>query len=229
MNRINNIKSIKDILYRDGRIYKLNVEEKLQNLVNYFMNKCLLVCGNNTYEIIECEVYLTDGDYKEHEDVYTHGASEQLDFGKWYDHGSGLDITIGNDGENGQQIKGGILIRGIYKRDSNELGKFISGPLNVKKEFFSNLGTIIEPVPSLHLQEKEKSENATIYRGRRVGLNKNKSIEFYKKPYRFITRIEKGHSFKDKEIFFQDVFDSNQITEPKEIIELLTYTPKFLK
>ena len=76
-----------------------------------FTNYKLLV-NDSEYRLIDIEFYYFAPVV--FEDVYVHKINpHQLQKGKWYFHGSGVDLTIGN-GEN----HGGILIRGIAKISS---------------------------------------------------------------------------------------------------------------
>jgi hypothetical protein len=101
-----------------------------------------------TYRIKELEVYY-------HDKTITRPLRslfiEQLFAGKWYFNGAGLDITFG-DYE--KKIYGGILIRGIMKFGENP--RYISGPSNVLKEIFSNIGNIVTGKGTICLRELNK-------------------------------------------------------------------------
>jgi hypothetical protein len=99
------------------------------------------------YRLIDLEFYY----YAEsvHEDVYAHQHETQLESGKWYFHGSGIDITFGN----GKHFSG-ILIRAIAKISSKGqksnyfIEKEIHGPLNVKTEICRNLHGVFDDEPN---------------------------------------------------------------------------------
>ena len=111
------ITDLKEFLYgKEGTAF--SPEEKFEIIANNYMNYKTLNYCNNEYRIVECEFYYNDKNA--HADIYTHGSDEQYTCGKWYDHYSGLDITIGN---NELGICGGILIRGIYSKKINDFIK----------------------------------------------------------------------------------------------------------
>lgn len=80
-----------------------------RRIAQVLMNDYKLQVNDNAFRITECEFYFHDN--RDHSDVYTHLHERQKNsFGEWYFHGSGLDITLAQEG--GQ---GGILIRSMVE------------------------------------------------------------------------------------------------------------------
>ena len=119
---------------------KERVEESFFSVASRLMSDFQLVVNEHRYRLLDIEFYYyAPGIF---EDVYAHRHEAQLQTGKWYFHGSGIDITFGNG-----ECHGGILIRAIGKLtgegygDRNGIYKEIHGPLKVKTELFSNMGS----------------------------------------------------------------------------------------
>lgn len=120
--------------------------------------------------------------------------------GKWYFHGSGIDITFGNG-----KSYGGILIRGIAKISCNGdssptrncIQKEIHGPLNVKTEIFSSLNGAFERRANFfHLEDISMERMGAgmvvppyIVKTNRIGLNPSKDNQeqsFCNGKYRYV-------------------------------------------
>lgn len=162
-----------------------------------FCNYQLVVNDRHYYRLIDIEFYYyAPGIF---EDVYAHKHDAQLSNGKWYFHGSGIDITFGNG-----ECHGGILIRGIAsvrgegKADHMGLFKQIHGPLNVKTELFSSMhGAFEKKANYLYLTDVSQERMGAnmilpqhIIRTNRIGLNKSKDAadqSFYNGKYRYVT------------------------------------------
>lgn len=193
------------------------LENKFASLTHYLMNYLCLAVGQNAYRIIELEIYYHDKD--KHADPYVHCATEQLFAGNWYFNGAGLDITFGNY-EN--KIYGGILIRGLMKLGKNP--RYISGPSNVLKEIFSNLGNVVSGDHSICLREPNDGliKKTKPLQSVRIGLTKkNEDLEnYYDKKYRYIAELNLQHKFKDKEKVVRQLLSENKITkeQAKEIM-----------
>lgn len=141
--------------------------------------------GNNQFRITEIEFYF----YAEnHKDVFTHCNILQKKMGYWYFHGSGVDITFGNE-----NIYASFLIRGVKNIGNNS---YISGPLNVMKEIFESLSPVSN-ISKLGIEYSE-TEHKIIAKCTRIGLKISKSSDFFQKKYRYITCIEPTHKFKEK-------------------------------
>lgn len=173
-----------------------NIEDRFDAIADYLMNYLCFDVGRLAYRIIEVEIYYYNKVI--HPDPYVHCAKEQLSTGEWYFNGFGLDITFG---DKNNDIYGGILIRGIKKLHKTE--EYISGPSNVLKEIFSNLGGICGVGLGLCLREFVSDEvvNMKPIKTSRIGLVKKMedSDNYHKKQYRYLVEINLQHKFKEKE------------------------------
>lgn len=99
-----------------------NSDTKFDELAEYIFNHCCLEVENskNIFHFSDIEFYYESPN---HQDKFRHNADEQISRGEIYWHPSGIDITIGN----GEEIKGGILIRGILEMPSQKP----TGPQNI--------------------------------------------------------------------------------------------------
>lgn len=174
----------------DFSIDKGKVDEGFQRIANDLLNNWVLKVEDALYRITEIEFYYKKGEF--HNDSYIHGHELQKQKGKWYFHGSGIDLTFG-DGE----AYGGILIRGICKVNDKKI-KYCYGPLNCILEIFSNLSSIYKPeisfclIPETEgLFKKEKPIRAP-----RVGLNPEKDSVMFNKYYRFLVMPKQKHADK---------------------------------
>lgn len=161
-----------------------------------FHNYQLVVNEQQYYRLIDIEFYYyAPGSF---EDVYAHKHEAQLEMGKWYFHGSGIDITFGNG-----QCHGGILIRGIASvrgegfADHKGIYKQIHGPLNVKTEIFSNMRSAFDKEANyLYLQDVSLDRMGAnmvipeyIVRTNRIGLNPSRDAvdeSFCNGKYRYV-------------------------------------------
>jgi len=167
------------------------IDDDFQRIANDILNNWVLKVEDALYRITELEFYYRD-DGKKHDDSYIHGHELQRQKGKWYFHGSGIDITFGNG-----KAYGGILIRAICKVNEGTK-KYCYGPLNCILEIFSNLSNIYKPemsfclIPATDmLFEKEKPLRAL-----RVGLNSEKDPIMHGKYYRFFVMPTQKHADK---------------------------------
>lgn len=187
------------------------LDDKFSALTHYLMNYLCLVIADQPYRIIELEIYYFDKD--KHPDPYVHCSAEQLFAGNWYFNGAGLDITFG-DYE--KKIYGGILIRGIMKLGKSP--RYISGPSNVLKEVFSNIGNILTGEGSVCLRELNQEViqkfEAEPTQSVRIGLTKKKddNENFAEKKYRYLVEINLQHKFKDKEKVVKELLSTNKIS-----------------
>lgn len=67
----------------------------LRQIANDLFNNYLTQVNDNFYRLLKIEFYYNDK--KEHNDSYTHRHKWQKISGYWYVHGSGINITIGNN------------------------------------------------------------------------------------------------------------------------------------
>lgn len=186
------------------------LDEKFSSLAESLMNNLYLVVADQNYKIIELEIYYHDK--FNHPDPYVHCAAEQLFAGNWYFHGAGLDITFG-DSE--KEIYGGILIRGIMKLGENP--SYISGPLNVLKEIFSNIGNIINGKGGICLRNLNQELIPVIKpnQSARIGLTKKRddTENYAEKKYRYLTELKLQHKFKDKAKVIRQLLAENKINK----------------
>lgn len=198
---------------------KENPVNDFKSIAQSLLNDKVLFVADNYYRFTCIEFYYFETGH--HADIYSHQHDNQKTNGKWYFHGSGLDITFGSE-----HTYGGILIRGIKNLSD---GKYINGPILCVQELFNNLGSVqddrrfnfyIAEIPqniSL-LIEKEK-----VYNSRRVGLNEkmDKSVNsrFYNSHYRFY--INPKETQKDKGKIAIDLL--SQGYSESEINELFGY------
>ncbi len=193
-----------------------NIEKSFNRIATDLMNNWILNAGNKSYRICELEFYCYSDSHK---DPYTHKHDLQTKMGKWYFHGSGLDITFGS--ENNHRS---ILIRAIYDLDKH---KYTYGPLKSVTELLGNLPGIFGGDFSLRLEQdtmgKIKNEDKKLFEAPRVGLNKEKDSngDFFENKYRFFVMPRKEH--KDKETMFK-----NSGLTVTEINEILGYKMKNL-
>jgi hypothetical protein len=160
--------------------------ESFDKIAIRFFNDFQLQVNESFYRLIDIEFYFfSEGIF---EDIYAHKHEAQLQKGKWYFHGSGIDITFGNGKDHG-----GILIRAIAKisnegdKEKNFIVKEIHGPLNVKTEICSNLhGVFDNEANTFQLNDISRDRMAAlmkmppyIVKTKRIGLNPAKEINPY--------------------------------------------------
>lgn len=174
-------------------IDKNNPVESFNRIANELFNEYCISTHKGSYFITEIEFYFRS---PKHDDKYVHGHESQKKNGFWYFHWAGIDVTIG-DGEN----YGGILIRGIKKRNQNEIWEFTSGPINVMQELLSAQKSVfVEDSLRLHLIKQVENELAVIYCSPRIGLHSDEIPTIYHdKLYRYVIDADiKEHHFKQK-------------------------------
>jgi len=178
-----------------------SLELKFSTLTFYLMNFISLSVSGKRYRMTELEVYYYSPK-ENHCDLYAHKKPEQLSIGKWYFHRAGIDITFGKDNGNEENnVYGGILIRGIRELDS-ETPKYISGPLLVLKEIFL-IGDIF--TNRIFLQQLDKDEmlhEPPPIQTTRIRLKEKDEDNdkfFYNKNYRYIVDLNPEHKFPNKE------------------------------
>ncbi|TDG37119.1 hypothetical protein EZJ43_03090 [Pedobacter changchengzhani] len=123
--------------------------DSFRQLAIKLFNDYKLIVNDYHYRLLDLEFYYYAKD--KFEDIYAHKHSHQLQNGKWYSHGSGMDITFG-DGKN----YGGILVRAMAEitKDASKDEYFINtenqfhGPLKVKTEIFSKLNGAFDSTPN---------------------------------------------------------------------------------
>lgn len=191
-NLLKNEIDVNDIQYKFDEIAKAL-------FLNYQITR-----GNTVYEFLEIEFYY----YKaNHEDIITYPRN--LDAGMWFFHSSGVDITFESKCNNieeksslrkaGNDFFGGILIRSLLKKDTNEL---ICGPMKCTEELFDKFDAFEakkEEFPIL--SKKEKSEQKDIFKTERFINIKEESKKsrfenncslfdkYHKEPYRYFVKL----------------------------------------
>ena len=180
------------------------IDVDLSRIAFDLMNHWILKIESKLYRISEIEFYFNSDS---HNDTYTHGHKLQKDKGRWYFHGSGVDITIGGNG-----FYGGISIRAIY---DIEKGSYIYGPLNCVTELFSNVENIYEtkmPFGLIPANENDCKIEKPIT-APRVGLNQQKDMGKYEALYRFLIMPKQMQAEKTKiaESMKQQGYSENEI------------------
>lgn len=163
------------------------IDDDFRRIACDLMNNWIINVEHAKYRITEIEFY-----YKNefHNDPYVHGNQLQKEKGKWYFHGSGIDLTFGNE-----KTYGGILIRAIFDINNK---KYYYGPLNCILELFSNLSSIYETKISFGLTPAEENqlEFEKPISAPRVGLNPKIDDGMVKKNYRFLIMPKQKHAEK---------------------------------
>ena len=179
----------------------LHTFEKIADLL---MSEYAIHYKNSIYLFDEIEFYFCS---KNHIDPYSHSINEknltqckdkknnlQNKMLYWYFHGSGIDITFGDENK---KIYGGILIRKIFDVQTK---KIIGGPLKLREHILGKNTAKAEEckniVKPLNIKESKlclipyQSQLLTLTKLPRHGLNpireKDSNFYYYCKPYRFL-------------------------------------------
>lgn len=200
------------------------IEEDFARIAHELMNDWVLTVNKTYYRITEIEFYYDHIDKtldNTIKDPYTHRHEQQKKSGTWYFHGSGLDLTCGDENN-----YGGILIRGLYKFDSTREKKFnhISGPINSVTEILSSFGRCekkqmefgFEHMTKLPLLDFDKRD---LIKAPRVGLNPNINTIAHQKLFRFL--IYPKETNRDKSIIIESLVAQKLMT--KEEAKKLVY------
>lgn len=174
-------------------------------IATFLMQETVLRAENQHYRFTELEFYFQS---KDHPDPFCHNNDLQKSKWQWYFHPSGIDITFG-----GEEAFGGILIRGVRKIDIPQMGidaeDFVSGPVNVIRDVFSNIGSIESGTLRLGL-EYLKGEKSPIVQSSRIGIKKeNDTLDYHGRLYRFITDVQPMHQFEEKEVVSKNMLLKN--------------------
>ena len=175
----------------DFTVSESSIENDFVRIANELLNNWVLKVGDSLYRFAEIEFYYKD-DLQKHDDSYIHGHSLQKEKGKWYFHGSGIDVTFGND-----KAFGGILIRAMIKIESND---YFYDPLVCVQELFRNFPSIFNTEIKFGLVSSKNNQvvEEKIIRAPRVGLNPSKNPEMYNKQYRFLIMPKLKHADKTR-------------------------------
>lgn len=206
----------------------LEVESSFFRIAKWLFENVQLQVNENIYRFLDIEFYYFSK--SQFEDIYAHKDKMQLCCGRWYFHGSGIDITIG-DGRN----YGGILLRAISKLSSSEdedisLNKNqIHGPWNVKVEICSHLRSVFEDRTNiLRLNVKHISEDFLpmktpphIIKSKRINLNPVRDIQnkFCNAKYRYV--VYPHLKLKDKTVIAKDMLEQYPELEVSGVNKLL--------
>jgi len=166
-----------------------DIEGSFNRIASGLMNEYVLKVENTQYRITEIEFYYRNNS---HNDNYIHEHPFQKTKGKWYFHGSGIDITFGSE-----EAFGGILLRAVYNLNS---GKYIYGPINIISEIFSNIESVFETNLSFGFVSTKVGQlnYEKPIQAPRVGLNSNKNQEMYQKHYRYLIMPKQKHAEKTR-------------------------------
>ena len=147
-----------------------NYQVVFSEYANKLMNEYCLKVDDKKYNLIEIEFYFYDKE--NHPDPYIYCNEKQKECGKFYFHGSGMDITFGNG-----KCYGGILIRSIM----NEEGQYINGSLKLLEELFC------DEIDKLKIELIEKDiGKKNIFCSTRVGL------QAHPLDYELLTKYKKN-------------------------------------
>lgn len=127
-----------------------------------------------------------------HADPYLHGNPLQSEYGRWYFHGSGLDLTIGTS-----DYQASILIRAICAIPETRSG-YQYGPLNVVTGIFhsiSNCSLQSLKFGLVRIPEQDIKIEKPIA-ARRVGLNPTINPAMHDALYRFLIMPKEKHHDK---------------------------------
>lgn len=173
----------------DFTINEDKIDDDFQRIANDLLNNCVLKAENALYRIAEIEFYYRD-DAGKHNDSYIHGHQLQRQKGKWYFHGSGIDITFGDE-----KSFGGILIRAMVNIQSSE---YFYGPLVCVQELFRNFPAIFYAEINFGLTPAKNGQLILekLIRAPRVGLKPENNPEMWNKFYRFLIMPKQKHANK---------------------------------
>ena len=180
-----------------------NILRDLDTLAEQLINNFYLKVNTDYYRLVDFEFYIFTAS-EIFQDPYTYKHRLQLENGKLYLHGSGIDITAG-DGIN----HCGILLRGVIKVYSDgdngieEFPLFTSGPQKVANTLFSCLHVLTsDKLNAIQLvtadQAKIPIENlkAIIVTTSRIGLIEKASDlqhKYLKLPLRYVGLLPTNH------------------------------------
>ena len=166
-----------------------DIDGSFNRIAFELMNEYVLKVENAEYRITEIEFYYKDD---KHNDTYIHKNPLQKTKGKWYFHGSGIDLTFGSE-----DVYGGILIRAIYNIKTT---KYIYGPIKIIAEIFSNVASAFETNISFGLLRTDNKFLASEkpIKAPRVGLNEKTNLDMYHELYRYLIMPKQKHAEKNR-------------------------------
>ncbi len=218
---------------------EVTVFESFDRIADKISKDINLKINNTYYRLVDFEFYTYS---KVIPDPHTYQNKLQLQTGKLYLHGSGVDITFG-DGLN----YGGILLRGIVKlydgsdQSSGFMKKQYDGPQIVATELFSNLNSLLSSKEneislidiSGHIQDACFYPAIKTIKTKRIGLTPkpNDKDDYYKNlPLRYITILPKFPNFKQVVKGIEGILGEQVLNEKitiGEAQEILGYQKNF--
>ncbi len=193
VTKLNNLKSHK---YED---YKSIFDTYAKDL----MLGHSLKYGENKYGITEIEFYYFHR--KHHPDPYSHMHDQQQKCGTLYFHGSGFDITFGDD-----DSYGGILIRGIKDRNN-----YYDGPISLINTLFGMQNYKADDMRNMKIDlknilVKQNNTDEQVYDSTRFGLQphpldyelcfvkRKTEMPYIFRLYRYVKDRNTEHQYRDK-------------------------------
>ncbi|PTB96016.1 hypothetical protein C9994_09180 [Marivirga lumbricoides] len=189
--------NLKENLYIENPVNPLKDFERISEVL---LNSSVLKVGSKSFRICAIEFYYKQAD---HMDNAAHAHKRQLTCGAWYFHGSGLDITFGDETE-----YGGILIQAIQNVEEPRI--FTAGPLKCVTALFEAFGSASNHRLTFGLEEY-RHEHEKIIAAPRVGLNEVTVGDHFSKGYRFIIMPKEPHIRKGDIVKY--LVDSKLMTE----------------
>lgn len=213
--------------------------ESFDRIADKISQDISLKINDTYYRLVDFEFYSFSAAMP---DPHTYRHRLQLQSGKLYLHGSGVDITFG-DGKN----YGGILLRSVVKlyEGSDEASGFMKqqydGPQNVATELFSNLNSVwgSEKNEISIIDVNERNQNGRFYpaknvvKTKRFGLTPkpNDPEDYYRNlPLRYITILPQFSGFKQTLNGIEGILGEQVLTGNMTIDEaqkILGYQKKF--
>ena len=177
------------------KLHSENIIDDFNRIADELFNNYLIQVNKQTYRLLEIEFYYHG---EKHDDKYTHQHPLQKQMGRWYFHGSGIDLTFGNEKE-----YGGILLRSIEKLNDNnqdDSGEYFIGPLLTKTELMAGLQSPLENevnVFKLKASAEIKRQNPICCTRINLSQKHTSANEYLHKPYRYVIKPHlKGHKGK---------------------------------
>lgn len=179
-----------DMLERINYSNATSIKKSIYKIAAQLTSEYLLQVNDSYFLLTDIEFYIHTKDAT-HKDEYTHGHDQQLTHGQLYVHGSGFDITIGNNDEG---VYGGVLCRGGVALDKcGNRSKYIDGPILLRTEVFGKLFPLMEAnqpnIIRLIPNDILKENNSELITTSRIGLNADafqNASDFHSQPLRFV-------------------------------------------
>jgi hypothetical protein len=182
---------------KDLQINKTSKEkiiESLELIAKELILNRLIIVNKTKFSLIDIEIYYW---HNFHKDDYAKGIKHTRPFGEFELHRYGIDISLGNNKNNDF---GGILIRGLYDIDKEE----VLSKSKVVKTIFNQLVQ-----GSNHFElVKGKTPWVSTFNSKRLNLGQSENpnkIEYINMPYKILAKDPLlFKSYPDKEIIFRE-------------------------